>query len=198
MRNVRILAITALLLLASMSTGRAEKLSIDPMHSQAVFTIEHVVGKVAGFFNAFDGTIDFDQAAPEKGTIDVSIGVASVNTGIDKRDAHLRTADFFDAEQYPNMHFVSSDIKATGDGGYEARGTLTIKDVRKQIVLPFTVLGTEKHPMPELKNKNVVGIEGHYAINRLDYHVGDGKFHKMGLVGDTVHITIYCELLSSD
>lgn len=180
------------------SPAFARDWSVDTDHSQAVFTITHIVGKVTGFFNDITGTINFDPKHPEAGVIDISIGIDSINTGIAKRDAHLKTADFFDTAKYPRMSFVSDDIVARGDGWFEARGTFTLKETSNDITLPFTVLGQKPHPVPDFGGKPVLGFQGRFDLDRLAYGVGSGTFHKMGLVDNMVAVTLYTELLPAD
>lgn len=189
-----VLAALALALFTAQAAP-ARTWTMDNYHSQAIFEIGHIGGKVMGYFNNFEGTIT-DPGTPD-GSIDITIDVTSVDTGVDKRDAHLQTPDFFHAEKYPTMGFTSTRIIDLGDGWYEAHGTLTIKDVSRPAVLPFTLSEVMAYPpMPKMECQDVVGVEAHYALDRLDFGVGDGKFLNMGIVDDTAGITIHAELLS--
>jgi polyisoprenoid-binding protein YceI len=167
--------------------------SFDPPHCSIIFFVKHILAKVPGSFDVYSGTVRFDPSNPEAGSIDVSVDMKSVNTGVQKRDEHLRSPDFFDVAKYPAMWFVSQKIVKKGDNQYVAEGDLTIKDVTKRIELPFTFLGTK--PSPLEKGKQVAGFEAKFSINMLDYHVGDGKFQQMGALGETVDIVLNMEML---
>jgi polyisoprenoid-binding protein YceI len=173
--------------------GAVPTWSFDPPHCSIVFFVKHILAKVPGSFDVYSGSIRFDPATPETGSIDVSVDMKSVNTGVQKRDEHLRSPDFFDVAKYPAMWFVSQKIVTKGDNQYVAEGDLTIKDVTKRIELPFTFLGTK--PSPLEKGKQVAGFEARFSINMLDYHVGDGKFQQMGALGETVDIILNMEML---
>lgn len=184
------------LALAAAPQADARDWSIDNHHTQAVFSIRHISGNVIGFFNQFQGSI-VDPDSPRTGMIDIEIRVDSINTGVAQRDAHLKTPDFFDAPNHPLIHFTSTRIVPRDGGGYEAHGALTIKDVTKPAVLPFTLTDVVPYPaMSGMECQDVRGFSAHYSLNRLDFGVGDGKFFKMGLVDDAVGITLFGELLS--
>ncbi|MBU1001862.1 MAG: YceI family protein [Proteobacteria bacterium] len=188
-------AVAAMTLLLP-SPCQARSWSIDDNHTQAAFSIRHVAGKVLGFFNKFEGTI-VDPDMPGHGMIDVRIAVDSINTGVEQRDAHLKTADFFDSADNPQIHFTSAKIMAKGDGWFEAHGVLTIRGINRSMVLPFTLTEIKKYPpVPGMECMDVLGFQAHATLNRLDFEVGDGKFYKLGIVDDTVGITLYGELLS--
>lgn len=192
----KLFIVLCFLALALAPRAEAREWTIDNHHTQAVFSIGHIVGNVTGFFNQFGGVI-LDPDLPRGGMIDIEIRVDSVYTGVKQRDDHLRTADFFDVAKFPLMHFTSTKIVPMGDGWYEAHGALTIKDVTKPIVLPFTLTEPVPYPqMPGMECQDVRGFSAHYSLNRLDFGVGDGKFLKMGIVDDAVGINLTGELLS--
>ena len=120
--------------------------AIDPAHTRLGFVARHLmVSKVRGSFASFAGTIDVaDDLTQSK--VDVSIDTASVTTGAEDRDNHLRSGDFFDVENFPAMKFESTEIKDLGDGKYEVSGDLTIKDVTKPVTLDTTYLGIISDP----------------------------------------------------
>lgn len=167
--------------------------AFDPPHCSVMFFVKHILAKVPGRFDSYTGTVRFDPANLDGSSIDVSVDMASVNTGIAQRDEHLKSPDFFETAKYPGMWFVSQRITSKGGNEYLAEGDLTIKDVTKRIQLPFTYLGTKPSPMEQ--GKQVAGFEARFSINMLEYHVGDGKFQKMGVLGDTVDIVINLEML---
>ena len=120
--------------------------AIDPAHTRLGFVARHLmVSKVRGSFASFAGTIDVaDELTQSK--VDVSIDTASITTGAEDRDNHLRSGDFFDAENFPTMKFKSTEITDLGDGRYEVKGELTIKDVTKAVTLDTTYLGIISDP----------------------------------------------------
>lgn len=178
---------------ADAQAGPAAEWSFDPPHCSVMFFVKHILAKVPGRFDSYTGTVRFDPANPGGSSIDVSVDMASVNTGIAQRDEHLRSPDFFDAARYPRMRFVSQRIMSKGGNAYVAEGDLTIKDVTRRIQLPFTYLGTKPSPMEQ--GKQIAGFEANFSINMLEYHVGDGKFQKMGALGEMVDIVINLEMI---
>ena len=109
------------------------------------------------------------------------------------QDNHLRSKDFFDVRKYPHITFGSSTIKHIDDNQYGLEGTLTIKDVSNKVTLPMTFHGMKSHPMN--KRKLVAGFDITTTLNRLDYHVGSGMFHEMGVVDKNVKIVVSLEML---
>lgn len=166
--------------------------SIDKAHSAINFKIIHFFTPITGSFNDYDATIYFDPNNLKESSIDVSIPVKSVDTKNEKRDGHLQTADFFDAEKYPNIVFKSSKIEALGDNKFVAKGALTIKDVTKDFDLPFTLLGVKDHPM--MPGKLVAGITSTFEIKRDDFGVGSGNFASDAVVGNVVTADLTLEL----
>jgi polyisoprenoid-binding protein YceI len=160
------LLFAALLATASMALA-ADTYNIDPAHSSANFTVKHMgISTVHGRFSDVSGTIVFDAVAPEKSSVVATIKAASVNTDNSMRDKHLNSADFFDTAKFPEIKFQSTSVRKVGDDKYIAVGNLIIKDVTKQVEIPFT-LATGKG----MKGEARLGAEGAVAINRFDYHV---------------------------
>ena len=168
--------------------------TLDPDHTSTTFWIRHIVAPVGGRFNEASGRIDIPAKAPDKGKIRFSVKTESVDTGVAARDKHLRTAEFLDTAAYPAMSFESEHILPAGKGIYKATGRLTIKDVTRTVGIPVKYLGTKPHPM--MPCVDVAGYEADFSINRLAYHVGTGKYFKMGAVGDGVDIRIAGETLA--
>ncbi|MEX2423903.1 MAG: YceI family protein [Acidimicrobiia bacterium] len=120
--------------------------AIDPAHTRLGFVARHLmVSKVRGSFASFTGTLDVAEDLTQS-KVDVSMDTASVTTGAEDRDNHLRSGDFFDVENFPTMKFESTEIKDLGDGNYEVAGNLTIKDVTKPVTLDATYLGIISDP----------------------------------------------------
>jgi polyisoprenoid-binding protein YceI len=169
--------------------------TLDSAHTGAIFWIRHIVAPVAGRFNTVSGTIAIAPGQAASGRVDITVATESVDTGIAARDKHLRTADFLDTARYPEMRFASSRIVPAGKGLARVTGKLTIKDVSKEVTIPVRLLGTKPHPM--MPCVDVTGYEAAFAIDRLEYHVGTGKFFKMGAVGDVVDIRLAGETLAA-
>lgn len=168
--------------------------SLDTVHTGFYFDIKHTYATVRGQFLDFSGDVFFDPANPETGKFDFIIKVDSVDTKVGKRDTHLRGPDFFDAATFPEITFKSSRVSQGHENTYIVNGTLTIKDVSRDIALVFAYHGQKQNPLKP--GEIVAGLDAELAIDRLVYHVGDGKFYKMGVVGKDVDILISLELLS--
>lgn len=139
--------------------------TIDPSHSTLGFVARHaMVTKVRGQFNGFEGTAHVDAADPAQSRVDLTIEVASVDTRSADRDGHLKSGDFFDAETYPNIRFVSTDVKRDGSE-WAVTGDLTIKDVTKSVTIPFEETGSAQDPFGNVR----VGFEGATTVNRKDF-----------------------------
>jgi polyisoprenoid-binding protein YceI len=171
----------------------AQEWDFDTAHSRFYFTINHIFSKVIGYFEDFSGTFQFDPDNLKESRLDIEIKAKSLNTNIRKRDNHLRSDDFFDVSKYPLITFKSRNITHTGGNKYAVEGDFTIKDVTRRIVLPLTYFGTKDSPLK--KGEIVAGFETRLSINRLEYHLGNGKFHKMGVAGKDVHILVSLEML---
>ncbi|MEW6220728.1 MAG: YceI family protein [Thermodesulfobacteriota bacterium] len=188
--------LTALLLgalLAAPAGAEVPAWSLDTAHSNFFFDVRHIFSSIRGSFPEYSGSIRFDPANPGASSVRLEIEVASVETGVAKRDGHLRSDDFFAASTYPRMTFASTAITRTGEQTFDIAGRLTIKDVTREVVLPVVFHPGQDHPMDP--RSLVAGLEGQLTIDRLSYHVGDGKFFRMGVVGREVKILVSLELL---
>jgi len=168
-----------------------EKYQIDPTHSHMGFTVRHMlIAKVSGKFKEFSGTIDYDEKDITKSSVQVTIKTASIDTESERRDNHLRSADFFDAENFPEITFVSKKIEKRGNG-YVAIGDFTMRGVTKEVTLPFTILGTIK----DQRGSTRMGVEALTTLNRFDYGVKwDRKLDNGGLVvSEQVELTLAVE-----
>lgn len=161
---------------------------IDNAHSSVGFSIRHIVSKVPGTFTSFSGSIIVDQNNMEHNSVEAVINVGSINTANEKRDVHLKTADFFDVTQFATMTFKSKAWKKTGDDTYDVTGDLTIKGITKEVVLHVTVLGFGPGMKPGTK---VSGWEATTTLHKSDFNLaGPAMLGKV--LGDevTVHINI--------
>lgn len=165
-----------------------ETYTIDPVHSSVGFKIRHFVAKVPGKFTQFSGTIAVDRANLEKSSAEATIQVTSIDTENQKRDDHLRSADFFDATKFPTMTFKSKSWKKTGVDKYDVTGNLTLKGVTKEVVLKVTSLGFG----PGMGGAQLSGWEAATTINKADFNMKDPAMLDAAL-GDEVEITINVE-----
>ena len=168
---------------------------IDSAHSAINFTIKHFFTPVDGTFEDYDATVMFNPDDLENSMIDVTIPVSSINTRNDRRDGHLQSEDFFNAERWPNITFTSNSIESRGDNQFVAIGEMTIRDITREFELPFTLQGMMDHPMQE--NTTVAGIVANAKLMRTDYGVGVGDWAATAVVGDEVNITLNLELTTS-
>jgi polyisoprenoid-binding protein YceI len=137
-----------------------------------------LVTKVSGKFKEFSGTIDYDEKDITKSSVQVTIKTASIDTESERRDNDLRSPNFFDAANFPEITFVSKKIEKRGDG-YVAIGDLTMRGITKEITLSFTILGTVK----DQRGNTRLGLESHGSLNRFDYGVkSDHRLDNGGLV----------------
>lgn len=166
--------------------------TIDPAHTNVNFGIRHMgISTVRGRFDDVAGTIVADAENPEKSSVQVTIKTASINTGITARDNHLRTADFFDAEKYPEITFKSTRVEKRAYGDFVARGDLTMHGVTRPIALVFTVNG----PIKDARAGGRFGAETRVRLNRQDYGIKYNQVLDNGAlsVGNQVDVTISLE-----
>lgn len=167
--------------------------TIDQAHSTIRFWVRHLmISKVHGEFPDVTGTVVGSSDSPELAQIDVTVGVASVNTGQEQRDGHLKSADFFDVENFPNMTFKSKSIKSTGEGEFDVVGDLTLHGVTKEITLKAEVSPEVVSPFGGFK----VGVSATGVVNREDFGMGWNQLIEAGgvAVGKDIHFTIDLEL----
>jgi len=193
MKKRMIVGMLVLVSLAWASAGVAATYAVDPAHTAVLFHIRHLFTTVTGRFERFDGKIVYDEKAPAKTQVSGSIDAASINTNVEKRDNHLRSADFFDVEKFPKITFQSSgvnDLDSSGKKG-KMQGTLTIHGVSKPVVLDAVFVGKGKDP----GGKERAGFHGTTTINRKDFGLTWNKALESGgfLVGDDVTIEIDVE-----
>ena len=159
---------------------------IDKNQSSAQFQVRHFVSKVGGRFTDFAGTIVADAAKPENSSVEFTVKTASIDTDQEQRDKHLRSADFFDVEKYPEITFKSSKVTPKGNNQFDVAGTLTMHGVAKPVTLPVAYLGT-------MGDK--AGFETQVTLNRKDYGILWNKALDSGgmVLSDDVLITINIE-----
>jgi polyisoprenoid-binding protein YceI len=140
--------------------------TIDPVHSDVSFTVRHmVVSKVRGFFRKFEGTLVTGEN-PEQSSVTATIYLDSIDTNQEQRDAHIRSADFFDVDNHPQMTFRSTSVRTDGADWF-VDGDLTIKGVTKPVSFPLEFQGAVKDPF----GNDRIGLEGSVVVNRKDWGI---------------------------
>ncbi len=141
--------------------------AIDPVHSRIGFIARAMVSKVQGSFNEFVGTGYFDAEDPSRSHLDLTIQAHSIDTGNAKRDAHLRSNDFFAAEEYPEIRFVSTAVERIDNWNHRVTGDLTIKGVTKPVTVNVELTGVGDDPF----GNHRIGFKGKAVVNRKDWGV---------------------------
>lgn len=163
--------------------------NVDVAHSHVGFSVRHMmVTNVRGDFTGIEGNLQGDPKNLTEANIEFTIDTNTINTNNEDRDNHLRSADFFDVENYPKITFKSTDIKQVGEDEYDVKGDLTIKDTTKTTTFKVTRTGSGKNPW----GVEVVGFEGEGKISREDFGLTWNQALETGgvLVGDEIKITI--------
>lgn len=159
--------------------------TIDPAHSRIGFVARHaMVTKVRGAFNDFTGTVTVDGQEPSRSSAEVTIEATSVDTRNADRDAHLRSNDFLQMDEYPRITFRATDIAPTGQDSFDVTGELTVKGTTKPVTVPFSFEGQATDPF----GNNRAGFEGSTTINRQDFGVTWNAALETGgvLIGDKI------------
>jgi polyisoprenoid-binding protein YceI len=171
--------------------------NVDVPHTGIEFTVNHFFTPITGEFDNYDVNLVFDRENPANSSVEVRIDVQSVNTGNTKRDTHLQSTDFFDAEQYRWITFRSEQVVATSGNTLLVRGPLTIRDETHMVELPITVLGVKDIPaeMQDMLGgvQEVASFQTELQIDRGDYGVGSGSWAAAAVVGHDVGINIAVE-----
>jgi polyisoprenoid-binding protein YceI len=168
--------------------------NFDPAHSSIRFAVDHmVISEVEGQFSTYEGAVIATKEDFSDAKINFVIDVNSVDTDNEKRDGHLKSADFFETEKYPKMTFVSTSVEKIADGKYNLKGKLTLHDVTKEIALAMTYGGTVKDPWGNTK----AGLKVTGVINRTDFGLKYNSILEAGsmLIGEEVTITCKVELV---
>jgi polyisoprenoid-binding protein YceI len=144
----------------------------DPAHSQLTFTVNHLgISDVSGVFKDFDVKVQSSKPDFSDALFELNVNIASIDTRVEARDNHLKSADFFDAGRFPTMNFKGSVGKKTGMNEYELAGDLTLHGVTKPVVLNLEYRGTVQNPMDK---KMTTGFRVTGAIKRSDFNLGNG------------------------
>ena len=169
---------------------------IDGSHSSVQFTARHMMfAKVHGQFRAWNAELNYDAQNPTNSSVVVQVDTSSIDTREEKRDAHLRSADFFDAEKYPRMTFRSRNVESTGKGTYKLTGDLTIRDVTRPVTLAVEQTGAGKDPW----GNDRLGFTASAAISRAEWGLKWNQALEAGgvLVSDKIEIGVEVQVLQA-
>jgi polyisoprenoid-binding protein YceI len=169
--------------------------NIDASHSTVGFAIRHMVfSKVRGRFQKYTGAIQLEDDV-SKSRVEVTIDAASVDTGTEQRDTHLRSADFFDVEKFPELRFRSTKVEDAGEGALRVTGELTIRDTTREVVLDVESTGRGKDPWGNER----LGFVAKTSIDRKDFGLRWNQLLEAGgvLVGERVDIELDIQAVSS-
>jgi len=170
---------------------------IDTVHSEVAFKVKHlVISNASGKFTVFEGTVDSSKDDFSDAKISFSADIASIHTGQEQRDGHLKSADFFDAEKYPKLSFVSSSLTPISGSDYKLKGDFTMHGVTKPIELEVDFGGIQK----DLYGQTVAGFEITGKVKRSDFGLNWSAVTEAGglVVGEDVKIHINAEIIKKD
>jgi len=192
MKSVRLLSALGLCLLVGGSSARANEIfKFDPAHSTITFKVRHMLGSAKGKFTKFSGTIEVDREHPENSSVTATIQTASIDTAIAKRDEHLRSADFFNVQQYPEITFKSRRTKQTGANTGEIAGDFTMHGVTRAITLNIQLLGGPEAAATGQTTRWRITTA---PLRRSEFKLGWSKgIETVSMIGDEVAVDIQIE-----
>lgn len=182
-------------LLATGAVAAESLWKIDPAHSSVQFKVRHMmISNVKGSFRKLTGSVNYDGKDLKKASVTANIEASSIDTQEEKRDEHLRGADFLDTDKFPAITFKSKKIKPSKNGNFGVTGDLTIHGVTKEVTLAADSL---TKPINDPWGKTRMGATAHTTINRKNFGVNFNKTLDSGgaIVGDDVHINLEIELV---
>lgn len=181
---------------AATTRAAPEEWNVDRSHTEIQFSVKHFFTPVTGTFNDYDVEFWFDQENPANSSVKVTIQVASIDTRNERRDNHLRSADFFDADNHPEMTFQSTGVRMVSENEMVATGDLTIKGITRQVELPISLLGVRELPL-EMQDMmgitHVAGFEAETQLDRREFEVGVANWAQTVIVGGEVDVKIHVE-----
>ncbi|MDR8390045.1 YceI family protein [Aliifodinibius sp. S!AR15-10] len=179
-----------------MTTATKILWKIDPTHSEVQFKVKHlVISTVTGSFGSYDGTIEADGDNFENAKATFTADIDSITTNNEDRDQHLKSDDFFNADEYPQLKFESTNFEKVGDGKYKVTGDMTIRDITKQIELEVVHGGTVDDPYGQTK----AGFEVSGTINRKEFGLTWDAVTEAGnvVVGDKVKLQLNVQFIQN-
>jgi polyisoprenoid-binding protein YceI len=179
----------------SAAQGESGVYDFDAAHTFIGFRVKHMgLIEVPGYFRGFTGRINYEAKEPAKSSVEFTAKVATIDTGVERRDNHLRSADFFEVEKYPELTFRSSKVEKT-DGGWMVTGDLTMKGVTKTLTFPFNITGFI--PGGERVGTRM-GVTSGTSLNRRDYGItygGNVAGTEIPTIGDEIKVWLQIEAL---
>jgi polyisoprenoid-binding protein YceI len=187
MRKAAVL-VAALVVTLPLAADAADTFTIDATHSEVGFRIRHLVSRVHGSFNDFDAEIAVDLDNLDASSVRFTIQAASIDTGNEKRDQHLRSEDFFWVEKHPEISFTSTSIVKTGESTFDVTGTLTMRGTSREVTLPVTYHGRMTSPWGDTR----AGFSTSTSIDRKDFGIVWNKALDAGgmVLGEEVDVEI--------
>jgi polyisoprenoid-binding protein YceI len=185
----------ALLAVASSLQAQPGNWHIDPLHSLAEFSVKHMmISTVRGQFGGVKGTIVYDPKNPTRSTVEATIDCSTVNTGEPKRDADLRSAEFFDIQHYPSMKFKSTHVESVGPGKLLITGNLTINAITRTVVLN---VDGPNGPIKDTNGREKLGLNATTKVSRKEFGILYNPLMETGgvAVSDEVSINLDIELI---
>jgi len=192
MKSFALLVVT--LFITGISSGQPTVWKIDPVHSNITFAVDYMVlTEVTGNFRDFSGTMISDSVNPGKSSVNVAIKTTSVTTENDRRDSHLRSAEFFDANTFPEITFVSKSFEKGEGNAYKIAGDLTMRGVSKPVTIDAKYMGQ----MKDMQGKQRQGFKGVTTLNRNDFGLKYNATLESGgvLIGNDVTVTINAQFV---
>lgn len=189
------LSLVALAAASALATAAPVQYTIDKDHSEVGFDVRHLFSKVHGRFNAFTGSITFDEANPAAIAVDATAEAKSIWTDNERRDGHLRSADFFAADSFPTLSFKSTKVTAAGKNKYKVAGNLTMRGVTKPVVFDAEFLGAGSVGVGGQSWGSKAGFVATTVVNRKDFGINWNKTLDNGglMLSDEVTISLSLE-----
>ena len=184
-----------LLLTAVVASAEPATYNIDPAHSLVGFNVRHFFSRTPGRFKDFSGTIQYDEKNLANSTVDVTIQAATINTENERRDADLRSGNFFAVDSFPTLTFKSTKVVPGADNNFQIQGNLTMRGVTRPVTLDATMVGVGDVSMGGRGPRRIAGFEAKTTVNRKDYGIVWNRTLDQGgtMLGDDVAITLQIE-----
>ena len=187
----RLIAVALAAVLPALALAETSTWTIDPNHTDSTFAVKHlVISTVRGHFGKTTGALKLDEKDITKSSVEATVDVTTIDTRVEKRDAHLKSADFFEVEKYPTMTFKSTKVQKSGDGKLKVTGDLTMKATTK----PVTFDVTYTKPITDPGGNTRRGFSAKTRVNRKEFGLQYSKAVEAGpVVGDQVEVQIDAE-----
>jgi len=192
-----LLGLCLIVFLASCLTAQEASWRVDPSHSGASFSVRHMmISTVRGEFTGITGSLNYDPKDVTHATVDAAIDCSTVNTGVAKRDAQLKTADFFDVAHYPLMKFKSKRVEKAGEGKLKVTGDLTINAITQEVVLDVE---GPNGPIRDPRGNEKIGVHASTQVSRKQFGIIWNEVMESGgiALADEVAISLDLELIKN-